>query len=207
MGVASAPVQVDLLDDRIDSIRRFDPDTQRSLESIKRLRLLPARELPLDAEAVKAFRRRYRERFDGDVARMPVYRGVSEGIAPPGIEFYLPLFFDATAQITDYLPAGGGDRQRTLDIDASLERAWEAIGVRYEDRRHDIERPLLPPAEAFIEPDAIRTACCEIHPAVAASSASPAPIWRPAPSVRRFSTAPHRLSSGSMRAPRNPWRR
>src|SRR5580700_12233850 len=101
---SEAPVRVDLLDDRIDSIRRFDPDTQRSLEGIDRLRLLPARELPLDADSVKAFRRRYRARFEGDVTRMPIYRGVSEGIAPPGIEFYLPLFFDATAQISDYLP-------------------------------------------------------------------------------------------------------
>ena len=145
-------MRVDLLDDRIDSIRRFDPDTQRSLDSIEQLRLLPARELPLDVEAVKAFRRRYRERFDGDVTRMPIYRGVSESIAPPGIEFYLPLFFEATAQISDYLPADAVIAS-DLDIEQSLERAWDAISVRYEDRRHDIERPLLPPAEAFAGPD------------------------------------------------------
>src|ERR1700689_2196406 len=151
---SEVPVRVDLLDDRIDSIRRFDPDTQRSLEGIDRLRLLPAREMPLDADSVKAFRRRYRARFEGDVTRMPIYRGVSEGIAPPGIEFYPPLFFDATAQITDYLP------QRLVlasdcDIGDALEHAWQGIGARYEDRRHDIERPLLPPAEAFIAPAAL----------------------------------------------------
>ena len=154
---SEVPVRVDLLDDRIDSIRRFDPDTQRSLDAVGQLRMLPARELPLDVEAVKAFRRRYRARFEGDVTRMPIYRGVSEGIAPPGIEFYLPLFFEATAQITDYLP------QRLVlasdgAIDEALDQAWEGIGTRYEDRRHDIERPLLPPAEAFIEPAAVRSA-------------------------------------------------
>ena len=101
---APAPVRVDLLDEHIDTIRHFDPESQRSLQAIQQLRLLPARELPLDAESVRAFRRRYRARFEGDITRMSVYRGVSEGIAPPGIEFYLPLFFDATAMISDYLP-------------------------------------------------------------------------------------------------------
>ncbi len=151
------PVRVDLLDDRIDSIRCFDPDSQRSLERLEQLELLPAREFPLDADSVKAFRRRYRNRFDGDVTRMPIYRGVGEGIAPPGIEFYLPLFFDTTAPITDYLPAQAVIAS-DLDLDAVLERAWDAIGVRYEDRRHDIERPLLPPTEAFLPPAAIRSA-------------------------------------------------
>src|ERR1700722_10830192 len=185
---SEVPVRVDLLDDRIDSIRRFDPDTQRSLEGIDRLRLLPARELPLDADSVKAFRRRYRARFEGDVTRMPIYRGVSEGIAPPGIEFYLPLFFEATAQITDYLP-----QQLVVasdcDIEAALEHAWEGIGARYEDRRHDIERPLLPPAEAFIDPTTVQQALA-LHPMIGierfASSDVPAAL-----SVHDFqSTAP-----------------
>jgi transcription-repair coupling factor (superfamily II helicase) len=159
-----SPLRVDLLDDRIDSIRRFDPDTQRSLEPIEALRLLPARELPLDAEAVKGFRRRYRARFEGDVTRMPIYRGVAEGIAPPGIEFYLPLFFDSTAQIADYLPAQAVIAS-DLDVAVALERAWEAIGARYEDRRHDIERPLLPPAEGFISPSEVHSAL-QRHPQV-----------------------------------------
>jgi len=149
-----APVRVDLLDERIESIRRFDPDSQRSLESVEQLRLLPARELPLDAEAVRAFRRRFRARFEGDITRMSVYRGVSEGIAPPGIEFYLPLFFDSTAQITDYVPPDAVVAS-DVGLHAALERAWEGIGSRYEDRRHDIERPLLPPNEAFVEPAAL----------------------------------------------------
>jgi transcription-repair coupling factor (superfamily II helicase) len=154
---SAAPVRVDLLDEHIDTIRRFDPESQRSLESVEQLRLLPARELPLDAESVRAFRRRYRARFEGDITRMSVYRGVSEGIAPPGIEFYLPLFFEATAQITDYVPADAVIAS-DVGLDAALERAWEGIGTRYEDRRHDIERPLLPPAEAFVEPAGLRAA-------------------------------------------------
>ena len=164
-GQRRMPVRVDLLDDRIDSIRRFDPDTQRSLESIEQLRLLPARELPLDAEAVKAFRRRYRARFEGDVTRMPIYRGVSEGIAPPGIEFYLPLFFEATRADHATTCRRSWWSPATATSAAALERAWEGISARYEDRRHDIERPLLPPAEAFIEPRAVRAALAA-HPSV-----------------------------------------
>ena len=148
MGTDS-PVRIDRLDDRIDSLRRFDPETQRSHEAIESLRLLPARELPLDAESVREFRRRFRLRFSGDVARLGVYRGVSEGLAPPGIEFYLPLFFENTASLMDYLPA---DLVFATDpgLEGALATAWEAINARHEQYRHDVERPLLAPEEIFI---------------------------------------------------------
>ena len=147
----SEPVRVDLLDDVIESIRLFDPDTQRSGAATAEFRLLPARELPLDAESVRAFRRRFRTRFEGEVARMPIYRGVSEGLAPPGIEFYLPLFHESTAAIADYLP-GEAVYAADFDVQAALESAWTAIVQRYEERRHDAERPLLAPAELFVPP-------------------------------------------------------
>src|SRR5688572_27374389 len=99
------PLRVDLFDDEIEAIREFDPETQRSGQSLKQVRLLPGRELPLDADSVKAFRLRYRKRFEGDPTRSIIYRGVSDGLAPPGIEFYLPLFFDSTDTLLDYLPA------------------------------------------------------------------------------------------------------
>jgi transcription-repair coupling factor (superfamily II helicase) len=152
---AAEPVRVDLLDDRIESIRAFDPDTQRSGAAASEFRLLPARELPLDAESVRAFRRRFRTRFEGDVARMPVYRGVSEGLAPPGIEFYLPLFHESTAAIADYLP-GEVVCAADFDVEAALAAAWNAILERYEERRHDAERPLLAPPEAFVPPADVR---------------------------------------------------
>jgi transcription-repair coupling factor (superfamily II helicase) len=145
------PVRVDLFDDTIDSIRSFDPDTQRSAATVEEFRLLPAREFPLDAEAVRAFRRRFRARFEGDVTRMSVYRGVAAGLAPPGIEFYLPLFHESTATLADYLPRDvviASD----FDVDAALGKAWQAIIDRYEDRRHDVERPLLAPPEIFLTP-------------------------------------------------------
>ena len=146
-----APLRIDLFDDEIESIRHFDPETQRSLEKIDKLELLPAREVPLDKDAVTQFRRRFRTRFEGDPTRSSLYRGVSEGHASPGVEFYLPLFYDQTATLFEYLPAkvvvltDGG-------VPAALESVWNGIAGRYEDRRHDIERPLLAPAELFLAP-------------------------------------------------------
>ena len=148
---ANAPLRIDLFDDEIEAIRRFDPDTQRSLDALERVQLLPAREVPLDAPAVKEFRRRFRTRFEGDPTRAAIYRGVSEGLAPAGVEFYQPLFFETTATLFDYLPA---DAVIVHDaaLPGALIKAWQDIGARYEDRRHDIERPVLKPAELFLEP-------------------------------------------------------
>ncbi len=148
---AAAPLRIDLFDEEIEAIRRFDPESQRSLDALESVRLLPARELPLDAEAVKEFRRRFRTRFEGDPNRTIIYRGVSEGLAPAGIEFYLPLFFEQTATLLDYLPANAVIVHDAA-LPAALAKAWDGIATRYEDRRHDIERPVLAPAELFVEP-------------------------------------------------------
>jgi transcription-repair coupling factor (superfamily II helicase) len=154
---AAAPLRIDLFDEQIEAIRRFDPETQRSLNALERVRLLPGREVPLDAAAVRDFRRRFRTRFEGDPNKSSIYRGVSEGLAPAGVEFYLPLFFDSTAALFDYLPPDA-----VLVHDAALgqtvRKAWADLEGRYEDRRHDLERPVLPPAELFLEPPGIEAA-------------------------------------------------
>ncbi len=161
---SEAPLRIDLFDDQIEAIRRFDPQTQRSGESLQSLRLLPAREIPVDGDAVRAFRRRYRARFDGDPTRSAIYRGVSEGLAPAGIEFYLPLFFETTDTLFDYLPTTA-----TFVIEdgvqRAIEQAAEGIALRYEERRHDIERPLLAPAELYVAP-ADTLASLDARPAV-----------------------------------------
>ncbi len=152
---AETPLRVDLFDDEIEVIREFDPDTQRSGDSLKQVRLLPGRELPLDADSVKAFRLRYRKRFEGDPTKSVIYRGVSDGLAPPGIEFYLPLFFDTTDTLLDYLPpdtvvcAGA-------ELPAAVERAATSIAERYEERRHDVERPVLAPDELYLSPEELQ---------------------------------------------------
>ncbi|HKJ76805.1 MAG TPA: transcription-repair coupling factor, partial [Gammaproteobacteria bacterium] len=98
------PYRIELFDEEVESLRTFDPETQRSLDKVDQVRLLPAREFPLDEEGVRHFRQAFRMAFEGDPQRCPVYRDVSQGLPPPGIEYYLPLFFEETAALFDYLP-------------------------------------------------------------------------------------------------------
>ncbi|KEZ76923.1 transcription-repair coupling factor [Salinisphaera hydrothermalis] len=151
------PYRLDLFDDEIETIRAFDPETQRSTEKIDSIRLLPAREFPLDEDAIKAFRQRYRQRFDGDPGTSVIYRDISRGIPPGGIESYLALFFDEIASLTDYLPAGAGVIELG-DVAGALDTAWRAIVDRHEQRGVNPERPILPPDEAFVTPARLKSA-------------------------------------------------
>jgi len=157
---SNRPYRLDLFDDEIESIRVFDPDTQRSEDNLERVRMLPAREFPTTPEAVKGFRQRWRARFEGDPMRCPVYRFVSEGVAPAGIEYWLPLFFPSTSTLFGHLP-----RHTTVvdtaDTPTAAAAIWEDIGQRYEERRHDIERPLLPPTELYMPPEELLAAMRE----------------------------------------------
>jgi transcription-repair coupling factor (superfamily II helicase) len=103
---SEVPLRIDLFDQEVETIRTFDPETQRSQEKLERVRMLPAREFPLTEEAISGFRQRYRASFEGDPQASLVYREVSEGRTPGGLEYYLPLFFETTATLFDYLPAG-----------------------------------------------------------------------------------------------------
>ena len=150
MGTDTA-YRIDLFDDEIESIRSFDPETQRSSDKVGGIRLLPAREFPTSKEGIDTFRRRYREYFPGDPARSRIYTEVSKGFMPGGIEAYLPLFFAETATIFDYLP------RNTLivelaDLNGALDEDWGQIDERFERYRGDIQRPLIKPADLFIRP-------------------------------------------------------
>ncbi|HKU79169.1 MAG TPA: DEAD/DEAH box helicase, partial [Rhodanobacteraceae bacterium] len=154
MGV-DEPYRIELFDDEIESIRAFDPETQRSSHPVDAVNLLPAREFPLTDEAMRAFRDRLRERFPIDVRRCPLYQDMKQGVTPGGIEYYLPLFFDATETLFDYL----GDDALFVLANRSLDAAeifWKQTGERYDQRAHDIERPVLPPMELYLPPQSLR---------------------------------------------------
>ncbi len=140
--------RIDLFDDEVESIRSFDPETQRSIGKIDEIRVLPGREFPLDDDAIERFRRRYRERFPGDPSRSRIYTDVSRGIAPAGIEYYLPLFFDQSTSLLDHLPTNALIACAGA-VTSALQHDWQQIQERYEQRRGDLERPLLAPDEAF----------------------------------------------------------
>jgi transcription-repair coupling factor (superfamily II helicase) len=154
---SDTPYRIDLLDRDVETIRRFDPDTQRSADKLDHIQLLPARETPLNPEAVREFRRRYRLRFTGDLSDQMVYRDVSAGQAPGGLEYYLPLFFERTSHLFEYLPPSS----IVIDMNeaaATAENRWNGILERHEQLRHDRHRPILDPTELYLPPGEFRAA-------------------------------------------------
>ncbi len=152
---ASEPYRIELFDDEVESIRSFDPETQRSQQQVEKVELLPAREFPVSDDAAKAFRSRLRERFPIDVRRCPLYQDMKEGVTPGGIEYYLPLFFEQTATLFDYL---ADDALFVLGEGTSeaSEQFWTQTAERYDQRAHDIERPVLPPGELYLSAEQLR---------------------------------------------------
>lgn len=144
------PYRIDLFDDEIETIATFDVDTQRSLYPVPEIRLLPAREFPLDEAGQARFRQNFRVRFEGDPSQSPIYKNVSKGNAPAGIEYYLPLFFEKTATLFDYLP-----KTATLclhhDVPEAIATFSKDAASRYNLLRGDPQRPLLEPRELFMD--------------------------------------------------------
>lgn len=152
---ADEPLRVELLDEDIDSIRAFDPESQRSLDKVESVHMLPGREVPMDDASIARVLGTLRERFDVDTRRSSLYQDLKSGLAPAGIEYYLPLFFDRTATLFDYLPAGSLPVVCTGADEAAV-AFWAQTGDRYEQRRHDVERPLLPPSALYLSPELLR---------------------------------------------------
>ncbi len=146
---SALPYRIDLFGDSIETIRTFDVDTQRSLYPVREVRLLPGREFPMDEAARSAFRSRWREVFEGDPSRATIYKDIGNGIASAGIEYYLPLFFEHTSTLFDYLPAGASFAL-VGDIDAAIKRFWSDTRSRHGFLKADRERPLLPPEDIFL---------------------------------------------------------
>lgn len=143
------PFRIDLFDDEIDSIRYFDTETQRSGDAVDKIRLLPAREFPTDKDAITLFRQQFLEKFDANNASESIFSQVSKGTMPSGVEYYLPLFFEKTATLFDYLH----HKSMLLlhgDVQDASEFFWADVKERYEQYRYNLARPLLAPADLFL---------------------------------------------------------
>ena len=144
------PFRIELFDDEIESLRTFDPDSQRTIDKLDSIRILPAREFPLNTGAIRTFKSRWFDFFEHDPKQVPLYKDVTQGLAPAGIEYYLPLFFcDPLGSLFDHLPSS------TLviydgDLDQAADRFRVDIEQRYESRRYDLSHPLLAPKELFV---------------------------------------------------------
>jgi transcription-repair coupling factor (superfamily II helicase) len=190
------PYRVDLFDDEVDSIRVFDPDTQRSLYPVPEVRLLPGREFPLDERARQDFRARWRERMDGDPSKARLYKDMGQGIAGGGIEYFLPLFFDETATVFDYLGSGAVLALHG-EVGEAIERFLAETRERHRFLQHDPERPILAPEDVFLRQEEFFQRCNQ-HAQLAIRGAEPVEWARPLPdlSVDRGGTDPlHRLEA------------
>ena len=184
------PYRIDLFDDEIESIRTFDIDTQRSLYPVPEIRLLPAREFPLDEAGISTFRSHFREQFEGDPQRAKIYKDVSKGTASGGIEWYLPLFFAETATVFDYLP-----QESVLCLHGGLDKAaqtfWFEANSRYRLLAHNAERPILKPEVLLLKADDF---FAKTHQFSLIQCALEAPSLLPPVDIDRRSEAPlHKL--------------
>lgn len=152
------PFRIDLFDDEIDSIRTFDPDSQRSQFPVPEIRLLPGREFPMDEPARKLFRSRWRELLEGDPTKSRIYKDIGNGVATAGIEYYLPLFFEETATVFDYL---GTECTAVLhgDLESAFQHFWQDANERYRLAKTDEERPALTPSTLFLSSDQFYSLC------------------------------------------------
>jgi transcription-repair coupling factor (superfamily II helicase) len=153
---AKVPYRVELLDEDIESIRTFDPESQRSLEKVEKIELYPAREFPFDDDSIKHFRRAFRARFPDLPQHNALYQDVSKGLAPGGVEYYLPLFVEQTEVLFDYLPA---DATLVLhhDIGTAARDFYEEARHRHDLRKGSLDRPVLPVEQLFLDPEVLET--------------------------------------------------
>ncbi|MGE0012805.1 MAG: transcription-repair coupling factor [Azoarcus sp.] len=189
------PYRIDLFDNEVESIKTFDPDTQRTVYPVKEIRLLPAREFPLDDKGRSRFRGQFREIFEGDPTRATIYKDVTNGIAPAGIEYFLPLFFEDVATLFDYLPA---DTPVLLhrDVPGTIAEFWRDTRSRYDLLKGDRTRPVMQPEKLFLSDEAFFLAL-KSHPRLvlgdsddADSAGTPAALPLPDIAVERKASDP-----------------
>ncbi|MCU0869775.1 MAG: DEAD/DEAH box helicase, partial [Burkholderiales bacterium] len=191
---STVPYRIDLFDDEIESIRTFDVDTQRSIYPVKDVRLLPAREFPLDEAGRTLFRRRFREEFDGDPSKRRVYKDISSGVVPAGVEYYLPLFFEDTAVLTDYL-APSAVMVLHGDVPAAIADFARDTRSRFELLRGDSAHPLLAPEALYLRDEAFFAAIrpfarIDLRGAAGHADAAPATLALPPLAVDRRAADP-----------------
>lgn len=144
----SMPYRIELFDDEVESLRTFDPDSQRTVEKVAEIKLLPAREYPFTEDAISDFRRAFRAHFDVDIRKCDLYQDLRQGQHPAGLEYYLPLFFEETASLFDYV-SDSALWVALPEVEQAAKRFHSQVSARYEQRRHDVRRPVLQPTELY----------------------------------------------------------
>lgn len=159
---ASTPYRIDLLDDIIDSIQIFDVDMQHTLQQVERIQILPAREVPLIDEYIAVFQSAWRSYFSNNAEQSLIYNAVSQGYAPAGIEYYLPLFYQETSTFFDYLPSNSV-LLFDEDVMQHAESFWQDTVSRHEQFEHDTEHPVLLPKDVLLNVHQLLTIVKKYH--------------------------------------------
>ena len=149
---STIPYRLDFFDNEIESIKTFDTDTQKSIYPTNIIEILPARECPLTHDSVKKFRIKFRDNFSGDPSKIDIYNKISDRIPFSGIEWYLPLFFDQTNTVFDYIPKEA-QIHLPMSIDSSIDHYWIDAKTRFKMYAYDKDRPILEPNEIMLNAD------------------------------------------------------
>lgn len=152
------PIRIELFDDEIESLRYFDPDNQLTTEKVEEINLLPAREYPTDENAIATFRQNWRGTFDSNIRESNIYRDVSNGIFPAGIEYYLPIFFERLSTIFDFIDSENLLVLHQGDINEPVKTFWTELNDRYEQYRYDLERPIVEPQSLYLRAEELNQA-------------------------------------------------
>jgi transcription-repair coupling factor (superfamily II helicase) len=143
---AKSPYRIDLFDKNIETIRTFSTSTQRSKSQVDAIVLLPAREFPTDKSSIELFKRNYELEFSKQDF---IYTEVSEGRLPSGIEFYLPLFFNSTNTLFEYLPKNISVAT-SAGFSSQVDSTYAVIQSRFDNAKQDLDRPPLDINQVFI---------------------------------------------------------
>ena len=171
---SETPYRIDLLDNEVETLRTFDPETQRTIDRVERIKLMPAREFPVSKAAIHRFQMSWFAAFDGDADLCPAFTEISAGRIPGGAEYYLPLFFEQCGSVFDYLP----DNAALIllgDHHGAAQRYWSEITNRFDEYGIDPRRPLLPPHRGFIPVEEIYS-LLKAYPVLELKSDPQAPV-------------------------------
>ncbi|WP_092400725.1 MULTISPECIES: transcription-repair coupling factor [Candidatus Ichthyocystis] len=146
---AKVPYRLDFFDDALESIRSFDIETQKSIEPVSNIRILPASEFPTNKDGIRCFSNNFRIHFPGDPNRSSLYKDVSNGIVSAGIEYYLPLFHNKLNVLVDYITP-----ETTIirhgDLNSGIQKFWETLRESYKNLNYDTSYPVLPPEKLYL---------------------------------------------------------
>ncbi len=140
------PFRVEFFDNEIESIRLFDPDTQKSIHPVNKIRILPSKEFLNNQTNADNFRSKWRDTFEGDPTKSILYKDAATGIFGAGIEYYMPFLHDHTSSIFEYL-SDSAEICLIGNVSETLTNHYEELSGRYKFLKHDIERPVLNPSE------------------------------------------------------------